>query len=202
MTTAIRRGVVTGVLLLVLINPVPPGPVGPGAVRAQSITFPAAGGPEKPEGRVDVEASPEQVWAVLTDFSAYPIWNPFMYPVKGTPLPGSTLEVTLHPGTGSVTYPATVATARPDHELSWTGQVFSSGLFDVTFTFTIDPLPGGRAHLEARESGKGLAAPAARWLVAGDIPRGLDQMVKALRNRAELLRVAPHSIPGAPVRRP
>ncbi len=202
MHTVTRRCAITGVLLAALIGFAHPHGAGPGvpwrgqAARAQSITFPVVGGHAKPEGRVDVEAAPEQVWAVLTDFSAYPIWNPFIYPVKGDPRPGSTLEITLHSASGSATYPATVVTAEPNHELSWTGKVFGSGLFDVTFTFTIEPRQDGRTRLAARETRTGLA-PAVGWLMQSDVPQGLDEMVKALRNRAELLRVMPHPVPEA-----
>ncbi len=187
------RGLAIGVILASLIISVPPDGLGLGGIRAQLVSVPVGGGPENPEGRVDVKASAEQVWAVLTDFSAYPIWNPFIYPVKGTPQPGSPLEITLHPGTGSVTYEATVVTAEPNRELSWTGRVLSAGVYTISFTFTIVPLQEGGARLEARETGKGLAPVG--WLVGGEIPRGLDQMVKALRNRVELLRVPPHPLP-------
>lgn len=188
--TMIRRGLTIGAVLAALILSVPPERPDFGVAQAQVVSLPLTPGPEKPEGRVDIEASPEQVWTVLTDFSAYPIWNPFIYPVRGTPRPGAVLEITLHPETGLVTYQATVVTAEPNRELSWTGQVLSAGVYAITITFTIAPLQGTGARLEARETGKGLAPVS--WLVGGDIPRGLDQMVKALRNRVELLRVAPH----------
>lgn len=185
-----RRGLAIGAVLAALIISVPPESLGLGDARAQIVTLPLTPGPEKPEGRVDIDASPEQVWTVLTDFPEYPIWNPFIYPVRGTPRPGTLLEITLHPETGSVTYEATVVTAVPSRELSWTGQVLSAGIYAITISFTIEPLQGNGARLEAHESGKGMAPVS--WLVGGDIQRGLDQMMKALRNRVELLRVAPH----------
>ncbi|MBI4544746.1 MAG: SRPBCC family protein [Gemmatimonadetes bacterium] len=33
---------------------------------------------------IDIEASAERVWQVLTDFAAYPEWNPFMRSISGT----------------------------------------------------------------------------------------------------------------------
>jgi len=188
-----RRGVAIGAIFVALTMSAPPDGLGLGGTQAQVVSVPVGGGPEKSEGRVDIQASPEQVWVVLTDFPVYSIWNPFIYPVKGTPRQGSPLEITLHPGTGSVTYQATVMTAEPNRELSWTGKVLSAGVYTITFTFTIAPLQEGVARLEARETGKGLAPVG--WLIGGDIPRGLDQMVKALRNRVELLRVPPHPLP-------
>ena len=188
-----RRGVAIRALFVALTISAPPAGLGLAGTQAQVVSVPVGGGPEKPEGRVDIQAAPEQIWAVLTDFPAYPIWNPFIYPVKGTPRPGGPLEVTLHPGTGSVTYQATVVTAEPNRELSWTGQILSGRIYAITFTFTIESLQEGGARLEAREAGKGLAPVG--WLIGGDIPRGLDHMMKALRNRVELLRVPPHPLP-------
>ena len=199
-TAVIRRGLVLGALSVAVIMSMPPGGLGLAGAQPSIVTVPLTSSPEQPEGRVDINASPEQVWIVLTDFPAYPIWNPFIYPVRGTPRPDGLLEITLHPETGPVTYRATVVTARPNRELSWTGQILSAGVYAVTFIFTIEAVPGGGARLEARQQGKGVAPVS--WGVGGDIPRGLDQMAKALRNRAELLRVAPHPFPTISIPRP
>jgi uncharacterized protein YndB with AHSA1/START domain len=39
--------------------------------------------------QVDIQASPERVWEVLTDFAAYPEWNPFIVQASGAVAPGS-----------------------------------------------------------------------------------------------------------------
>ena len=193
-------GLAISAVVVATIFSLPPGSLDLGGAQPSIISVPLTSSPEQPQGRSDITASPEQVWAVLTDFPAYSIWNPFIYPVRGTPRLDSTLEMTLHPETGPVTYRATVVTAQPNRELSWTGQILSAGVYAVTFIFTIEPLSGGGARLEARERGKGVAPVS--WGVGGDIPRGLDQMVKALRNRAELLRVPPHPFPTISTPRP
>jgi hypothetical protein len=199
-TAATCQGLAFGAVIVAVILTMPSGDLGLAGAQPSVVTVPLTSSPEQPEGRVDIDASPQQVWMVLTDFPAYPIWNPFIYPVSGIPRPDSPLEMTLHPESGPVTYRATVVTAQPNRELSWTGQILSAGVYAVTFIFTIEPLTGGGARLEARERGKGVAPVS--WGVGGDIPRGLDQMAKALRNRAELLRVAPHPLPTISTPRP
>jgi uncharacterized protein YndB with AHSA1/START domain len=37
--------------------------------------------------QVDVDATPERVWQVLTDLAAYPQWNPFIVGPRATPAP-------------------------------------------------------------------------------------------------------------------
>jgi hypothetical protein len=48
---------------------------------------------------IDIDATPERVWEVLTDFAAYPQWNPFME-ITGTPRVGERLKVRLQPSGG------------------------------------------------------------------------------------------------------
>ena len=47
-----------------------------------------------------IEASPTEVWTVLTDFARYADWNPFVVNVTGTPEVGERLSVTLSPPGG------------------------------------------------------------------------------------------------------
>ena len=43
--------------------------------------------------RSEIDASPEDVWQVLTDFDAYPEWNPFIRSIQGNPEVGSRLSI-------------------------------------------------------------------------------------------------------------
>lgn len=164
----------------------------PAAVStAQTITLPGAP-PDHFTTRVDIGGPPAQVWVVLTDFSAYPIWNPFIYPVNGTPRPGSTLEMTVHHGTGSIPYQATVLAARPNHELAL--RVASGEIVEITFDFTIEPLQAGQSRLTARETHTGIAV-VLTWGLLRDLQSGVDAMAKAARDRVELLRLVPFGVP-------
>ncbi|HWC70427.1 MAG TPA: SRPBCC family protein [Actinomycetota bacterium] len=46
---------------------------------------------------IEIDAPPEQVWQVLTDFGAYPDWNPFIRSIEGEPQVGSRLNVRIDP---------------------------------------------------------------------------------------------------------
>jgi len=187
------RSAIAGALLVSVVIAAGPGGVPPG-VHAQFLTFPGGIPPANFRAEAEIEAAPARVWAVLTDFPAYPIWNPFIYPITGTLRAGGTLEVTVHPGMRSITYQATVVTAQPNRELAWFVSSATAGVFDSTYTFTIDPIQATRVHLVARESHTGLAGVLGASLVK-DIQSGLDEMVKAARNRAELSRIVPRRQP-------
>ena len=176
-------------LTTVLIAACPWTPAG--VATAQTITFPGIP-PNTFTTRVDIGAPPAQVWAVLTDFSAYPIWNPFIYPVTGAPRPGSILEMTIHHGTRSIPYQATVAVVRPNRELAL--RIPTIEIVEITFDFTIEPQRAGRTRLTARERHTSVTSIVAGGLV-GDIQSGLDAMTKAARDRAELLQLVPFGVP-------
>ncbi len=177
-------------LITVLIAACPWTPAG--VATAQTITLPGVIPPNTFTTRVDIEAPPAQVWAVLTDFSAYPIWNPFIYPVTGAPRPGSILEMTIHHGTRSIPYQATVAVVRPNRELAL--RIPTIEIVEITFDFTIEPQRAGRTRLTARERHTSVTSIVAGGLV-GDIQSGLDAMTKAARDRAELLQLVPFGVP-------
>lgn len=42
---------------------------------------------------VEINAGPERVWAILSDFASYPEWNPFIRFIRGVPEKGERLEV-------------------------------------------------------------------------------------------------------------
>jgi uncharacterized protein YndB with AHSA1/START domain len=46
---------------------------------------------------IDIQASDERVWQLLTDFASFPQWNPFIRRASGEPKTGTRLEVTMQP---------------------------------------------------------------------------------------------------------
>src|SRR5215510_3542229 len=73
---------------------------------------------------VEIDAPKQLVSDVLTDFSAYHEWNPYMQ-IEGTPQVGTKLTVHMGAGgrRGMVFKPAVLA-ATPDEELRWLDKRF------------------------------------------------------------------------------
>jgi uncharacterized protein YndB with AHSA1/START domain len=46
---------------------------------------------------IEIEASAERVWRLLTDFARFPKWNPFIRRASGNLKPGQRLEVNIQP---------------------------------------------------------------------------------------------------------
>jgi uncharacterized protein YndB with AHSA1/START domain len=52
------------------------------------------------QAEIVIDAPPERVWKVLTDFPALPQWNPFMQSAEGELKVGAQLKVALKPPKG------------------------------------------------------------------------------------------------------
>jgi hypothetical protein len=135
---------------------------------------------------ISINAPPERVWQLLTDFASFPQWNPFIRRASGEPREGAQLEVYLQPsGAKGMTFRPKVLKAEPNRELRWLGHFLIPGLFDGEHIFTIEPLDAGRVRFVQRELFTGMLVPLfARWL-SKDTRRGFEEMNQALKLRAE-----------------
>jgi hypothetical protein len=135
---------------------------------------------------IDIQASPDRVWEVLTDFAAYPDWNPFITQARGTARVGERLTNRMQPvGGRGVTFRPTVLQADPGRRLRWLGRLVAPGIFDGEHTFTIERLGEGRVRLVQEEQFRGLLVPLmARSLDRRTLP-GFQLMNRALKRRAE-----------------
>jgi hypothetical protein len=134
----------------------------------------------------EINASAEKVWAVLTNFAAYPAWNPFVRIVEGEVSVGARLQVYIQPSGGSgMLFRPTVLVAKPRQELRWLGRLWLPGLFDGEHSFSIEPLDEGRVRFVQRERFTGLLLPLLSKMLDGDTRRGFEEMNQALKVRAE-----------------
>lgn len=138
------------------------------------------------EAEVEIDAPPERVWEVLTDFASYPDWNPFIRSIEGEPRAGSRLNVRIEPpGARGMTFRPTVLAAEPARELRWLGRLFVPGLVDGEHRLALEPLEGGRSRFIQSERFSGLLV----GLVTGTLAateRGFEQMNGALKRRVEV----------------
>ena len=134
---------------------------------------------------VEIDASPEQVWKVLTDFEKYDQWNPFVTSISGKLAEGERLRVVLSPPESRdfVIKPVLLKVA-PGEELRWRGKLAFEFLFAGEHYFRLHALEDGRTRLAHCENFSG-------WLVKylgrtfTHTARGFVGMNQALKKRVE-----------------
>jgi hypothetical protein len=136
--------------------------------------------------QIDIDATPERVWQVLSDFGSYPQWNPFITSAEGEAQPNSRVVMRMQPvGARGVTLRPTVVEATPGHRLRWQGRFGIPGIFGAEHCFTITPRDEGGVRLTQDERFKGVLVP----LMARSLDRhtqpAFEAMNTALKHRAE-----------------
>lgn len=71
--------------------------------------------------RIQIDASPSDIWGVLTNFASYPNWNPFITRIEGQPVMGQALRITLTKPSGKSlpAFTATVTAHEHNRLLRW-----------------------------------------------------------------------------------
>ena len=135
---------------------------------------------------IKINASANRVWQLLTDFQAYPQWNPFIRSIEGKPEPNSKLKIFIQPsGTSGMKFSPTVLKAEPQKELRWLGSLWIRGLFDGEHILIIEPLDENRVKFVQSEKFNGLLVPLFWRSLDTDTRRGFNEMNTALKERAE-----------------
>ena len=135
---------------------------------------------------IDIDAPATRVWDVLTDFSSYPEWNPFIKSIDGIAGEGEKLTIRLQPPGGrGMTFKPTVQTADAPREFRWLGRLLLPRLFDGEHIFELQATDDGETRLVQREKSRGvLVSPLLHW-VGKSTERGFEEMNVALKGRAE-----------------
>ena len=135
---------------------------------------------------IEIQAPAERVWQVLTDFSSFLEWNPFIRQISGQPKEGTHLKVHIEPPGGKGrTFRPKVLKANPNHELRWLGRLLIPGLFDGDHFFSIEQLESNRVRFVQREIFSGLLVFFLARRLEAKIRLGFEQMNQALKLRAE-----------------
>jgi len=135
---------------------------------------------------IDIDASTDQVWAVLSDLDRYHEWNPFIREAAGTTVVGARLSIRTFPATGKPsTFRPTVLAATPGRELRWLGRFLLPGIFDGEHQFTLTE-SGSGTHLVQSETFRGILVPFLGKQIDSWVA-DFTALNQALRQRAEEL---------------
>jgi hypothetical protein len=135
---------------------------------------------------IEIQASNQQVWKLLTDFASFPKWNPFIRRVIGEAKEGQRLKVYIQPsGADGITFRPTILKVEPNRELRWLGNFLMPELFDGEHIFIIEPLGENHVRFVQWEIFKGKLVPLFASQLDTDTKRGFEEMNRALKVQAE-----------------
>jgi hypothetical protein len=147
---------------------------------------------ELAEVATEINASPEQVWAVFTDFPRYPEWSTYIQEIDGRAETGTKLRVVMRlPDQQPIVAHVPLIEATPGVRLAWAATIpgaawLPKAVFGGVHEFVLTALPDGGTRFVQREHLTGLLAEQARKKVPG-IAEGFAEFNTALKNRAEKL---------------
>jgi hypothetical protein len=138
---------------------------------------------------VDIDATPERVWQVLTDLPAYPLWNPFVTSAVGAFAVGGRLSFGVPPTNLLLRtrLRARLLEVTPCRRLRFRlrfARFGIPGLFDSEHTLTITK-EGGGVRLWEEAQFRGLLVPLMTRSLNRDRSPAFAAMNAALKDRAE-----------------
>lgn len=135
---------------------------------------------------VVINAKPEMVWQILSDFESYPDWNPFITSIKGKAEAGSKITVRIEPpGAKGMTFKPKVLSVIKNKEFSWLGHFLFPGLFDGEHKFELIKNTNGTTTFIQGEKFKGILVPLFRKMIDNNTVCGFNEMNQKLKELAE-----------------
>jgi uncharacterized protein YndB with AHSA1/START domain len=128
---------------------------------------------------LEIAASPEAVWDVLTDFERWPTWNS---DVKSMSLSGEVAEGSefrWRAGPGTIT--SRIGRVERPRLIGWTGKTLGTHAVHV---YRLEPRDGSTL-VKTEESFEGLVARIARGPMRNMVRKSLDAGLRQLKARVE-----------------
>ena len=128
-----------------------------------------------------IEATPETIWAILTDAPAYAEWDSGVERVEGRIAPGEKIKVVSEANPGRA-FPVKVTAFEPARAMTWTGGM-PLGLLKGVRTFALVP-DGAATRFTMREEYSGPLLGLI-WRSMPDLGPSFEQFARGLKQRAE-----------------
>jgi len=129
-----------------------------------------------------IEASPDSIWAILTDGPGYPEWDSGIDRVEGRIAPDEKISV-FSKVSPRRAFPVRVSEFAPGRKLVWSGGM-PLGLFKGVRTFTLSPVEGGATRFTMQEEYTGPLV-SLMWRSMPDLAPSFEQFANGLKERAE-----------------
>jgi hypothetical protein len=136
---------------------------------------------------IEIQATPEEVWKVLTDLGGYADWNPLLYRAEGQVKAGTKVKLSARTTSNDMNFNCSVTRVEQNREFAWKFHVILPFLFRGEHIFRIEPLNEHRVRFIDREIFKGLLVPLQAKDLETSAKDGMVAMGEALKARVEKL---------------
>lgn len=147
----------------------------PGRLFARSI-----------EASAEINAPIEQVWAILTDFAAYPQWNPFTVSVDTRFEPGRPviMEVALMPPK-TMRQVEFINVIEAPRRIAWGYVMGHASILQANRYQILEPLAEGRCRYRTVDYFSGTMVPLMMATMGDRVKAGFEGVARGLKARAE-----------------
>jgi hypothetical protein len=128
-----------------------------------------------------IDASPDEVWAVVEDIARYPDWDSGVERVEGRLAEGEKIKVYSEANPGRA-FAVEVTELTPGRRMVWSGGM-PLGLFKGVRTYRVAP-EGGGTRFTMREEYTGPLLPLI-WRSMPDLQPSFDKFARGLKARVE-----------------
>ncbi|TCD28670.1 SRPBCC domain-containing protein [Pedobacter psychrodurus] len=136
--------------------------------------------------QIEINATPDKVWAILTDFENYRDWNPFIKSITGKPVVGNRITVSIAPPNSKVmTFKPVVLIFKIDKEFRWIGKLLFKGVFDGEHKFELIDNANGTTTFNQCESFSGILVGLFKKQLETNTRAGFEQMNENLKQQVE-----------------
>lgn len=133
-----------------------------------------------------INATPEKVWSILTNFDNYPNWNPFIKSITGEVKVGNKITARIEPPQAKgMTFKPKILTFETNKEFKWLGHLLFVGLFDGEHKFELIDNRNGTTSFIQSEKFKGILVPLLKKLLDNNTKNGFEEMNRKLKELAE-----------------
>jgi len=144
---------------------------------------------------IEIDAPAGVVWRVLTGFSAYGEWNPFIIKASGAFESGSIMDVTITvPIIRSMDFKLETVSVDEGKAFVWLGTTIKPKVLDGLHTFRVESLADGRTRFNQEEKLSGLLLYFAVPFVKSRMQNNFNAMNAALKAHAERVSAQAESI--------